>query len=238
MNYNIMKKQYKFDQDFYTKTRNFFSVIDSIMKEYEQKEMRISIRQLYYQAVSRLIIKNNKANYNGFVEKIKNGRLYGFLDWELLEDRTRYLRENLHWDSPAEILNACVRSYHLDLRSTQQNYIECWIEKDSLIELLQDTCKPLDIPCFSCRGFSSVTALYEAKKRFEHSGRKNYLLYAGDFDPSGLEISESIKNYLHNIFKVDVEIRRLGITLNQAKELKLPAMPAKEKDANYKSFIK
>lgn len=232
-----MKKAYGVQKNLYGKTKELIYSIDNIIMPYKEKGMKISVRQVYYQCVARKIIDNNKEQYNKISDVIKIGRMAGLLDWDVIEDRTRYTRENVHFDSPQEILQIAANQYRIDTRATQPFYLECWIEKDSLVSILETTCKRLDVPCFSCRGFSSITALHEAALRFNNSGKKNIILYAGDHDPSGLKIPATIQEKL-KIFNANVELKRIGLTLSQIEELNLPPFYAKEKDSNYSAYVK
>ena len=92
------------------------------------------------------------------------------------------------------------------------------------------------MPCFSCRGYPSITALHEAANRFRDKDNA-IILYAGDHDPSGLKIPQVITERLAD-FEVNVKLYRLGITLEQVKELNLPPFPAKEQDKNYAEYVK
>lgn len=230
-----MKKQYKkTSRKLPKKTLELYERMNEIIAEYNNK---ITVRQLYYQLVARGFLESSKSAYTNIANNVANARLRGYLDWNAIEDRGRFLRENFHWDNPKEILESAYHSYKLDTRVTQENYVECWIEKDSLITILESAAKRLDVPCFSCRGFASVTALHEASERFTASSRKNVLLYMGDFDPSGLEIVNSMQEYFL-LFGADVEVKRLGITPEQAQEFNSPPFPIKEKDNNMKKYIK
>lgn len=215
------------------KTLELYERMNEIIAEYNDK---ITVRQLYYQLVSRGFLNSSKSAYDNISNNVANARLRGYLDWNAIEDRGRFLRENYHWDNPKEILESAYAQYKINTRVNQAIYIECWIEKDSLITILEDVSKRLDIPCFSCRGFASVTALHEASERFNASGKENILLYMGDFDPSGLEIVNSMQEYFL-LFGADVEVKRLGITPEQAQEFNSPPFPIKEKDNNMRKYI-
>ena len=229
-----MKKAYGEPKRLTGKTRELIKAIDRIVTEYDEKGMKITVRQVYYQCVSRKILDNSKDSYTKISDVIAKGRLAGLIDWEAIEDRGRYVRSNAHWDSPQQIIQAAAEQYRINTRATQPYYIECWIEKDSLVSILEKTCNSLDVPCFSCRGFASITALYEAAQRFR--GKKNaVILYAGDHDPSGLKIPQTIIERL-NEFEVDVRLERIGLTLDQINALNLPPYPAKEKDNNFKEY--
>lgn len=222
-----------------SKRKKLIKNIDNIINSYTEAGMQITVRQVYYQCVSKNLIPNNANQYNKIVDLVADGRLHGLIDWDAIEDRTRYKRANAHWDSPEEIIESAIESYKIDTRKTQPVYLECWIEKDSLVSILEATCRSLDVPCFSCRGNPSITAIHEASSRFaeqEQQDKKCIILYAGDHDPSGLNIPQVIQERF-NDFCVDVELRRIGITLEQIRELNLPPFPAKTTDGNYKKYV-
>ena len=112
----------------------------------------LTARQLYYQLVSRGVIENNQKNYNNITTTLKNGRMAGLIDWDAIEDRTRAVRVNQHWESPQQILYAATDTYMVDRRASQPIYVEAWIEKDALIGVLEQVARMHDVPCFSCRG--------------------------------------------------------------------------------------
>ena len=229
-----MKKAYGTQKRLTKKRIQLIEQINDIVSEYDSQGMKITVRQVYYQCVARKILENNKDQYGKISDVIADGRLAGLLDWDLIEDRTRYKRENTHWKSPEQIIRAACEQYQIDKRATQPNYIEAWIEKDSLVSILENTCSRLDVPCFSCRGFPSITALHEAANRFRK--KKNaIILYAGDHDPSGLKIPKVISERLE-MFEVNVQLYRIGLTLDQIRELDLPPYPAKESDNNFKEY--
>lgn len=231
-----MKKAYGEAKRIISKRRELIEKIDEIATEYYEAGMKITVRQVYYQLVARNIMPNSKNSYGKISDLVAAGRMLGLIDWDMIEDRTRFKRGNVHWESPKQIIEAAASQYRIDTRATQPYYIEAWIEKDSLVSILEDTCRSLDVPCFSCRGYPSITALHEAANRFRDKDNA-IILYAGDHDPSGLMIPQVITERLAE-FEVNVKLHRLGITLEQIKELKLPPFPAKEQDKNYASYVK
>lgn len=232
-----MLKAYGEKKKIAKKTLDFIQQLNEIIEPYEAKGMKITLRQLYYQCVSKCLIKNNKTQYSHLGEIVNNARFAGLLDWNVIEDRTRCVRVNSHWNNPQEIINAAAEQYRIDVRATQPIYLEAWIEKDSLVSILEQVCEPLDVPFFSSRGFTSITALHDAALRFKNQNRKSVILYAGDHDPSGLKISSVIRETLKT-FGADVELKRIGLTVEQIRELNLPPFFAKESDKNYKQYVK
>lgn len=179
-----MKKAYGKQKRLINKRKELIARIDDIVTPYAEKDMKITVRQVYYQCVAQKIIDNNKDEYNKISDVIADGRMAGLLDWDVIEDRTRYTREISHWSSPQEILRAAAEQYKIDTRATQPFYVECWIEKDSLVSILETTCRKLDVACFSCRGYPSITVLREAAIRFHQKDKPGIILYAGDLTPA------------------------------------------------------
>ena len=231
-----MKKAYGEPKRIISKRRELIEKIDGIASEYYEAGMKITVRQVYYQLVARGFIDNNDKEYGKISDLVADGRMLGLIDWDMIEDRTRFKRGNVHWESPQQIIEAAAEQYRIDTRATQPNYVEAWIEKDSLVSILEDTCRSLDVPCFSCRGYPSLTALHEAANRLRDKDNA-IILYAGDHDPTGLTIPQVIKERFED-FEVNVKLYRLGLTLEQIKELELPPFNAKKQDKNYAAYVK
>jgi hypothetical protein len=81
-----------------------------IIAEYQAQGFKLTVRQLYYQMVSRDMIPNNERSYKRIVNLISDGRDAGLIDWSMIEDRGRVLRVNAHWETPAEILRSAAYS--------------------------------------------------------------------------------------------------------------------------------
>ena len=106
---------------------------NEIISSYDAQGFTLTVRQLYYQLVSRDEIPNNQKQYKRLVSIISSARRAGMIDWFAIEDRTRKLRRLTHWKSPAEILRASLRGFHMDMWENQETRLEVWIEKDALI---------------------------------------------------------------------------------------------------------
>jgi len=74
---------------------------NAIIGEYAAQGFSLTLRQLYYQFVARDLIPNSQREYNKLGSVINDARLAGLIDWNAIEDRTRYLRSRQHWDCAA-----------------------------------------------------------------------------------------------------------------------------------------
>ncbi|KKL29027.1 hypothetical protein LCGC14_2369240 [marine sediment metagenome] len=118
---------------------------NSIIEEYAAQGFTLTLRQIYYQFVARDLIANKQTEYKRLGSIINDGRLAGLIDWQSIEDRTRNLEHNPHWDGPEEILRSVHRSYGIDLWSTQPVRPEVWIEKEALVGVIEPVCQDLDV---------------------------------------------------------------------------------------------
>src|SRR6185312_3846741 len=80
--------------------------VNRIVTEYRQQGYSLSLRQGYYLFVSRNWIANKQSEYKRLGDIINDGRMAGLIDWNAIEDRTRELDGNTHWDSPQSIIRA------------------------------------------------------------------------------------------------------------------------------------
>ena len=74
-------------------------------------------------------------------------------------------------------------------------YCEMWVEKIDLKSLFSDICKRYTIPLINIRGRTCLNSRAGTMGRFrdrENEGKTCVLLYCGDHDPSGLDISGSV----------------------------------------------
>lgn len=232
----------KFDDfNFKPETKRIIDSANKIIREYQMDGYSLTLRQLYYQFVARDIIENSQKSYNRLGDIISNARLNGDLDWAAIEDRTRSLEGNVHWDNPAEIIDYYSRVYKIDTRIDQPNYIEVWVEKEALAGVVERICRKLDINFFACRGYVSQTAMYEASKRFisnENLGKNNIILHLGDHDPSGIDMTRDIRERLNDCFGAYVKVKRIALNMEQIEEFAPPPNPAKLSDSRCDGYMK
>lgn len=233
----MSKVQYK-DIKFQSKSLELIERVNSIIAEYDAQGYELTLRQVYYQLVARGFIPNNERSYKNLGELINNGRLAGLIDWYAIVDRTRNLRRNGHWDNPAEIIDSARYSYMLDRWKYQPNYVEVWVEKDALIGIVSQICRKLDVPHFSCRGYTSQSEMWAAAQRFirQDYRESRTIIHLGDHDPSGIDMSRDIQDRL-DMFGADVSVKRVALTMEQIELYNPPPNPTKLTDARASGYI-
>lgn len=215
---------------------------NSILEEYRSQGYRLSLRQLYYQLVARDIIENSVKSYKRTGDLVSNARLAGLLDWGMIEDRNRETQQNSHWTSPASILRSAAYSFRMDRWVGQTCYVEVFVEKDALSGILLPVCSRWDVRFTANKGYSSSSAMYEASKRLVDAyreGRQIHIIYLGDHDPSGIDMTRDIKERfeLFTRERFYFEVHRLALNYDQVEQWNPPENPAKESDSRYEGYV-
>lgn len=178
------------------------AIID-IAEEYDDGGYVLTLRQLYYQLVSRDIIPNHDKVYSK-ISSIKDDVVYsGLVDWDVFEDRGRvpilaYFEENI-----PNALQRTIDNYHLDRQLGQTNHVEVWTEKDAISSILRRVTDSFTIRLVINKGYTSSTAIHQAYERFidvMNEGKTVTILYFGDHDPSGMDMIRDIYDRLMFMF--------------------------------------
>lgn len=216
--------------------------INSVIEEYESQGYSLTLRQCYYQLVARGIIPNNERSYKNTGNLINDARLAGLIDWHAIEDRTRNLQRLSHWHSPKSIIESASYQYRRDIWENQDYYVEVWVEKEALANVVGRVADELDVPYFCCRGYVSQSEMWSASQRFRHKqdeGKDVVLIHLGDHDPSGIDMSRDIEERL-TLFGVDsfmFNFRRIALNMEQIEEFAPPPNPAKLTDSRCGKYI-
>lgn len=211
---------------------------NEIIGEYESQGFALTLRQLYYQFVARDLIPNTDKSYKNLGSVINDARLAGLIDWHHITDRTRHLRSNSHWSDPGSIIKSAADSYKIDLWERQEYRPEVWVEKDAMLGVIEAACGALDVPYFSCRGYTSQSEMWTAAMRINRNAREQtpVIFHLGDHDPSGMDMTRDIIDRIE-LFMGGVKLERLALNMDQVEEYHPPPNPAKITDSRAKAYI-
>lgn len=218
---------------------------DAIATDYNAQGYDLTLRQLYYQFVARGFIPNTERSYKRLGSIVSDARLAGLLDWDQLTDRTRHATALPHYGSPAGIIRETVYRYHLDKWRGQEEYVEVWVEKEALAGVVQRAASELDLTAFSCRGYVSSSAMWEAAQRIgekcTRADRRPTILHLGDHDPSGIDMTRDIDDrmnlFLRHDFGLSVDVDRIALNMDQIEEYGPPPNPAKLSDSRAADYV-
>ena len=228
------------EMNFQAKSVELIDQANAIIAEYLAQGFDLTLRQLYYQFVARDIIPNTQKSYKNLGGLINDARLAGLIDWNAIVDRTRDLRSLPHWASPDEIVRDCACQFNIDRWADQKVRPEVWIEKDALAGVFERVCRELDVPLFSCRGYTSQSEMWVGAMRMKrHIANRQapVVFHFGDHDPSGRDMSRDIKDRLALFLGREIVFERLALNMNQVEQYSPPPNPAKITDSRAHAYI-
>jgi hypothetical protein len=163
-------------------------------------------------------------------------REQGIIPWEWIVDETRSLERVSTWDNPEQYARAVARSYRRDFWNQQPHRVQVWSEKGTVRGVLTPVLDHYAVGFNPVHGFNSGTSTHDVAE--DDDGRPLIILYVGDFDPSGMFMSEVDLPARFARYGGDhITIKRIALTRQQVRGL--PSFPAadKRKDPRYKWFV-
>jgi hypothetical protein len=229
------------DKRFRAATLAMIETANQICADYRRQGFNLTLRQVYYQFVSRDQLPNNDKSYKLLGNAINDARLAGLMDWDNIQDRTRSVVGSYWgWRDPGYYMDHSASGYYEALWEGQQYRPEIWVEKDALKDVIARAAQPWRIPYFSCRGYASQTAMYDAAKRFQkytENGLEPVVIHLGDHDPSGIDMTRDIRERLSLMSWGDVDVQRIALNMDQIDEYQPPPNPAKIADSRAADYI-
>lgn len=210
--------------------------INVIVEEYHEQGYKLTLRQLYYQLVSRDIIPNKVEEYAKLSTILVKGRMAGLVDWDAIEDRVRFPKIPYYASGVEGAISDITHQYRLDRMRDQNVYIEVWVEKDALSGVISRVTEKYHIRLMVNRGYSSATAMHDAAERIIESQKLAYILYLGDHDPSGMDMIRDIRSRLLG-FNAGVTVIPVALTDEQIEKYNPPPNPAKISDPRATKYI-
>lgn len=235
----MSKIAYRDPKNLQMATRKLLGKITEVLEDFQEQGYTLTLRQLYYQLVSKDIIPNNIRSYAKLSKILTDARMCGMVDWDAIEDRIRVPKKHAEWSNVQELVESATAQYRKDRHDGQENYVEVWVEKDALSGVLSPITDKYHLSLMVNRGYSSVSAMHDAAIRFlskMDEGKSCTILYLGDHDPSGLDMIRDISDRLRE-FGADVNVKAIALTMDQINEYNPPPNPAKITDPRAKDYI-
>lgn len=215
---------------------------DGIIRDYQRQGYTLTLRQLYYQFVSRGLIENSERSYKNLGSSISDARDAGLIDWYGIEDRGRGILSWLIEEDEQNVLNGIESGLALNFWERQNAYVEVWVEKEALSSVIRRPCERFRVPYMACKGYLSASEAWRAGQRFaqaEEEGRRCVMIHLGDHDPSGIDMTrdngDRIRLYSMG---AEVEVRRIALNMDQVEQYSPPPNPAKISDSRAVEYIR
>ncbi|HEY1687186.1 MAG TPA: hypothetical protein VGG19_20670 [Tepidisphaeraceae bacterium] len=212
----------------HAKTTNLITVAREILIDHHP----MTVRQVYYQLVSRQVIENSRGQYQAVSKSLVAARQEGAISWDWIEDRLRRPRHVAMWDDVADFARVA-RQYRRNVWDNQPAYLECWLEKDALSGIVEDALEPYGVTLNVGRGYDGWDSIHNAAQRLSDG---DTILYFGDFDPSGEDMVRSLGARLE-FFNVKPRIIKCALTAGDIERYHLPPAFAKSTDSRRDAFV-
>jgi len=183
-----------------------------------------------------LIPSMARREMNRVYRLLKEARERGMIAWEWIVDETRDLEQAPTWSNPDDYVKAVSRSYRRDFWQHQPVRVEVWSEKGTVRGVLAPVLDHYGVGFRVMHGFSGATPLHDIAQ--SDDSRWLIAIYVGDFDPSGMCMSEhDLPNRIGKYGGDHVQITR--IALDELDLDRVETFPASDKkgDSRHKWFV-
>lgn len=199
----------------------------------------MTVRQIFYQLVSRGVIAKTEGEYKSTVCRLLSlMRREGGLPYDWIADNTRWMRKPRTYSSVEQMLERTQETYRRSVWENQDVYVEIWLEKEALAGVLVDVTSKWDVPLMVTRGYPSLSFVHSAAEQIQYEEKPTYLYYFGDHDPSGIDIPRFVEDSIREIcgHNLDLHFERVAVLPDQIIEYHLQTRPTKRSDSRSKTF--
>ena len=185
---------------------------------------------------SDLIPSMAKSEMQRVYRLLKEARERGIIPWGWIVDETRAIERVSTWSNPAEYARCVAQSYRRDFWDQQPHRVQVWSEKGTVRGVLRPVLDHYAVGFNPVHGFNSARSTHDVAE--DDDGRPLIILYVGDFDPSGMFMSEvDLPKRFTKYEGHHITLKRIALTRRQARGL--PPFPAadKRKDPRYPWFV-
>jgi hypothetical protein len=241
------------------------AVIDTMVGLAEEMQpcgVRALAYKLFGLKLIAAMVKNETKKVSGWCTI---AREEGLMPWEWIEDETRQEECVVTWRDLVGYADTVQRGYRKAKWDDQPVHVMVWTEKATIVGSLRPVLRKYEVPLTVLHGWSGSTTVWDAAaanlKRHYDSGKPTLIIYVGDWDPSGMGMSEAdlpkrLARYSSNdpadksfsavsdallLDHVGITIKRVALT--KADTIALgpgPRFPAsdKEKDTRHPWFVR
>lgn len=210
------------------KTINLINAAADILAEIQPATVRAVCYRLFALGIIRDM---SKAETNKVSRQLVWAREQGIIPWEWIVDETREAERIPSWADPQAFMETVRRSYRRDHWQHQPCHVEVWSEKGTVRGTLAPVLNDYGVTFRVMHGFASATAVMDVAQANGHPDRF-VALYVGDWDPSGLYMSEEDLPCRLEEYGGHVELVRIALTREDIGRGDLPSFPADSKRGN------
>jgi hypothetical protein len=217
---------------------NLIAAAKTILEEIQPASIRAVCYRLF---VNKLIASMSKNNTNAVGRLLVDARESGVIPWNWIVDENREAERIATWADPDSIIEAAIRSYRKNYWQTQPERVEVWSEKGTVRGTLKNVLDEYGVTFRVMHGYGSATSLHDIAEETMENTKPLTVLYVGDWDPSGLHMSEVDLPGRLQRYGGDLEIIRVALDQSDVapgSELPFFEVETKAKDPRYDWFVR
>lgn len=220
------------------KSMELVSAAAEILREIQPASVRAVCYRLF---VAGLIADMGKNSTGKVSKQLVYARENGLIPWHWIVDETRSAERAGVWDNTDQIINSAMEGYRRDNWQEQPHKLEVWSEKGTVRGTIWPVLSDYGVTFRVMHGFGSATTLNSVATMSAYSEKPLTVLYVGDFDCSGMCMSEvDIPQRLER-YSGKATIRRIALTADDvAPGTTLPHFEAETKkgDSRHDWFVR
>lgn len=198
-----------------------------------------TVRGVAYQLFTRGLIENMGGKCVRNVSRmIVIAREKGVIPWGWIVDDTRREKYFPKWNGLEDFGEHVVSQYRSNFWQHQDSWIKVFSEKGTIIGIVQPVLAEFAVNYKILHGFGSATSLHDVAAESMTGERYLEILYIGDFDPSGMHMSEVDLPSRIKSYGGAVKITRIALTRADCDGLPSFAAETKIGDPRYAWFKK
>lgn len=210
-------------------------------REFLADNQPTSVRSVCYQLFTRGRIPSMaKTETNRVGTQLTWAREQGIIPWDWIVDETREAEKAATWRDPAQFIKVMQHNYRRDRWEGQEQHVEVWSEKGTVRGTLAPVLNDYGVNFRVMHGYASATAVKQAATESGSSSHPWLAFYVGDWDPSGLHMSDvDLPNRLE-AYGGAVTVRRIALTQMDIADPTLPHFEAETKrgDTRYQWYVR
>jgi hypothetical protein len=215
-------------RDTYTPQAKTAKMLDRAFELVESVPYQVSARWLFYKLLGEGYYNDKKDYKNQFMNAISDARKRFYKAWRpdtLIDDRRDVIKRGDGWESATDWLKAVAGAKcEIDKWQSQDNYIELWFEANAMIGQFAYYTKHITLRPMG--GQPSIPYKWQAAKDLERAyeayEKPLIVLYFGDLDEGGDNISAAIETDVKEWCIYPFEFVRCGLNMDQVRRYDVP----------------
>jgi hypothetical protein len=197
-----------------------------------------SVRGVCYQLfIKKWLRSMAKLDTDKVSKHLVYARETGDIPWEWIVDESRPDGHVAQWQDLPAYLRTVERSFRLDYWTQQPFRIQVWSEKATVSGILSPVLHEYGVDWCYIHGYNSATKVHEKAEESLRDARQLIVLYVGDHDCSGMNMSEYDLPRRLARYGGRVRLRRIALTAADCAAMPTLKFPANRTDSRYRWYV-